>query len=327
MTGRAFRLLALSLGLALLVWIVISLGWREILAMVVASRWTFAGAVVLYAGHQAARAWALTACVPAGRALGYRDALTVRLSGEAVQFLTFSGPVLAEPAKAWLLGRRGLTAWEGLATTLAEYLASSAIAALMAIAGLAYALEALDLDPAARRAAIAVLVGMAIFLALLVVGIAARVHIIGGVVRLAARAPVLRDRLAGRLAGLPAAENMLIAVLRDRPRRVATIALIETLGQICLVLELWILLTPIARSLDVGLPILIEGATKFITAGFFFVPGQVGVSEGTYAAIFAAFGLPAAAGVAVSFIRRLRSMLTAAIGLWAMARLSESEVA
>jgi hypothetical protein len=35
--------------------------------------------------------------------LRYRDALAIRLSGEAIQSLTLTGPVLAEPTKAWLL--------------------------------------------------------------------------------------------------------------------------------------------------------------------------------------------------------------------------------
>lgn len=63
---------------------------------------------------------------------------------------------------------------------------------------------------------------------------------------------------------------------------------------------------------------LMEGAKKFINAGYFFVPGQLGVAEGTYAVIFNLFGLPVAAGVTVSFARRARSALFATIGLAAL---------
>lgn len=69
-----------------------------------------------------------------------------------------------------------------------------------------------------------------------------------------------------------------------------------------------------------------EGSTKFINAGFFFVPGQMGVAEGTYAVIFDTFGLPAAVGLAVSFARRLRSILTAGVGLVLLSRLTASRI-
>jgi len=59
--------------------------------------------------------------VQAGQ-LRYGDALAIRFCGEAVQSLTFTGPLLAEPTKAWLLERRGLTLKEGFAATISEYL-------------------------------------------------------------------------------------------------------------------------------------------------------------------------------------------------------------
>jgi hypothetical protein len=50
-------------------------------------------------------------------------------------------------------------------------------------------------------------------------------------------------------------------------------------------------------------------------AVFFFVPSQVGASEGVYALVFQQAGLTAAAGFALAFVRRLRSLLAAAVGL------------
>jgi hypothetical protein len=91
---------------------------------------------------------------------------------------------------------------------------------------------------------------------------------------------------------------------------------------VALVLELaWIL-----RALDFATPmasaLVIESATKFITVVFFFVPLQMGASEGTYAVVFGALGLSAAVGFSVSFFRRFRSLLVASIGLAALDRLT-----
>jgi hypothetical protein len=82
----------------------------------------------------------------------------------------------------------------------------------------------------------------------------------------------------------------------------------------------------IVRALDLaagaGTAFLIEGATKFIGLAFFFIPGQVGASEGTHAIVFEVVGLPAVAGFAVPFVRRIRSMVVAGAGLTAMSVLT-----
>ena len=50
---------------------------------------------------------------------------------------------------------------------------------------------------------------------------------------------------------------------------------------------------------------------------------QLGVSEGAYALVLALLSLPAAVGVTLSLVRRLRSLLVAGVGLlcwWALGR-------
>jgi hypothetical protein len=106
---------------------------------------------------------------------------------------------------------------------------------------------------------------------------------------------------------------------------VAAIVLVEAGAQAALVLEVnWIL-----RGLELATPaiypLVIESATKFITMVFFFVPLQVGAAEGSYAVIFGALGLPAAAGFTLAFFRRLRSLLIASAGLAALNALTREE--
>ena len=319
----AVRIGLLIVGIVLLGFLTVRLGVRDILAQLAEIRWSALLVLGLFASHQLTRAWAFKACVPPARRLSFKDALAVRLSGEAVQFLTFSGPILAEPTKAMLLRRRGLTAWEGLSTTLAEYLACSVAAALMAMAGLVYLLAVPRVSGNVRTAVIVVFALMLAFVLAFVISIAGRIHIIGAIVRAVARLPFVRDRLSQKIAGLPDAENLLIATLRH-PALFTKIMSIELLGQLCLGLELLVLLVALDTSPGLLLVMLIEGATKFITAGFFFVPGQVGVAEGAYVLLFGAFGLPAAAGFTVSFVRRIRSLITAGVGMAAMSRMTKA---
>src|SRR5947208_5281879 len=127
---RIVLLLGGALLLAFLLW---SLGPADILDAVGRIGWYFALILVLGGAHHATRAVALQACVLRTGVLRYRDALAIRLSGEAIQSLTFTGPILAEPTKAWLLEAYGLTLKEGFAATITEYLIYTFVTAAMSI--------------------------------------------------------------------------------------------------------------------------------------------------------------------------------------------------
>src|SRR4030095_16008051 len=61
-----------------------------------------------------------------------------------------------------------------------------------------------------------------------------------------------------------------------------------------------------------------EASLKFFEFAFVFVPLQLGVAEGSYALIFGVMGLPLAAGFALAFLRRARSLMIATVGLGAL---------
>jgi hypothetical protein len=319
--SHAIRFGLFCMGLALLVYVTRQLGFHAIVAMLFGLRWSVLPVLLLYAGHHMARALALVRCVRQDGGLTFRDALWVRMSGEAVEYMTFSGPLLAEPTKAWLLGRRGLDVSEGLAATLAEYLASTVAASAMAVIGFGYVLAVLQPHGAARVAAMIGLIAMAAFGSLVVGGIAARLHILGSLVRGLASLGPGADRLRQVLPVLDPAEHVLIQLLRDTPRRLVAVLALELAAQGFLAIELWYLLSAVRVPTSMLHASVIEGVTKFMNAVYSFVPGQLGVAEGTYAVIFGLFALPAAAGVTISFERRLRSIVAAFIGLVALVSL------
>lgn len=128
------------------------------------------------------RAFALRACVLRPGLLGYPDALALRLSGEAIQSLTLTGPLLAEPTRAWLLKREGLSLQEGFAVTITECLIASFVTAAMSIAGLVYLVQ--HFEPAAVVAGIAIgVVGaFSAFLVASAIAIARRFYFIGRII-------------------------------------------------------------------------------------------------------------------------------------------------
>ncbi len=117
-------------------------------------------------------------------------------------------------------------------------------------------------------------------------------------------------------------EDLLLVVLRDRPARLTTIALVEATAQAFLILELFWLLRALELVTPFTYPFVIEASTKIIGVAFFFIPLQLGATEGAYAVVFDTMALPAAAGFALGFARRARSLVVAGIGLAALALLS-----
>jgi len=82
--------------------------WRADPRLVVAMFVRVGGRVpivaAIYAAYLATRAFALERSVPNGQ-VTYADMLRIRLSGEAIEQLTLTGPFFAEPTKGWLLTR------------------------------------------------------------------------------------------------------------------------------------------------------------------------------------------------------------------------------
>lgn len=321
------RLVLLAAGcvvLGLLLW---RLGPAEILSTMAVLGWHAIPILFLYVVYQVMRAIAFRLSLPRPREFPFLDALWIRLSGDAVRALTFTGPFLGEPTKAWLLKRRGLTLSAGFAATLTAAIINLLLGAVMGTAGLLYLLRYGGMPPPAARMANGLVWMNVGFLVIVAVAVATRTYLIGIVLDRLSRAGILRGRLKPDISAVNRMEDMLLGILHDRPAQAGAILLAELGGQVALVLELaWIL-----NALDMATPatsaLIIESATKFITVVFFFVPLQMGASEGAYAVVFDALGLSAAVGFSVSFFRRFRSLAVAGIGLAALDRLTRRTAA
>jgi len=309
------RIALLVAGTALLVVLLWRLGPAEILDTLSQIGWYFIPILLLGAAHQATRALALKACVLQPSTLRYRDALAIRLSGEAVQTLTLTGPVLAEPTKAWLLERRGLTFKQGFAATLTEYLIYAFVSAAMAIVGLAALVTHFAPSAAITSVSIAIIVVCALFLGAAAIAIGCRFYLIGTIVSALSRAGVLRGRLKPDIDAVHGIEDQLLIVLHDSPVRLAVVAAMEIGAQALLVFELFWLLRAIHVIVPGSWVFVIEAWAKFFDFAFLLVPLQLGVLEGTYASIFGVLGLPLAAGFVLAFVRRARSLAIAGLGL------------
>ena len=310
-----YRAVLLGFGCAVFVYLLVRLGAVEISSLLLGIGWYFGLILVIYAGHQLIRAFAYLKCVTANESSSYWDFVRIRLSGEAIQFLTSTGPFLAEPAKVWLLRRRGLSTKHAVAATISEYLIYAFTSAVFAIAGLTYLLINFELSRPASVAARAVVYAMGAFVLAATFAIIFRIYLIGAIIKGASRLPLIGKQVRLKENDVRDTEDLLFVLLRDRPLRLLLILAVEVAAQALLVLELFVVLRTTRNPFSVLNPFLIEAATKFVGLAFFFIPGQVGAAEGTYALIFKTVGLSASAGFALAVARRLRGLLVAGVGL------------
>jgi hypothetical protein len=316
---RFVRAVFLLLGTALLIYLLWRLGPLEVLRLIGRIGWSALLILLCFLAYQVLRALALRLSVVRLDALRWRDAFAIRCSGEAVQALTFTGPALAEPTKAWLITRRGLTLQEGFAATITEYLVCTLVSAALAIPGLVYLALWTDASAVVARIAWGLAAGMFVFLAVSAVAIARRYYLIGTVIAALGRVGLLRGRLTPDMKWVNRMEDLLLAILRERPARLAIISFVELAAQALLVLEVMFALHALAPAAPALSAYVFEASAKFSAIAFAFIPMQIGAAEGTYAVIFDALALPSAAGVALALVRRARSLLVAGIGLSALA--------
>ncbi|MBI4445408.1 MAG: flippase-like domain-containing protein [Acidobacteria bacterium] len=318
-----WRTLLLIAGMGLFTFLLFHLGPSQIFFLVLGMGWRFLGVCLIFSVYQWFRAGALFQCLSQNTQFTRLQIFWVRVSGEAANFLTSTGPFLAEPTKAWLLTRRGLTGEEAFASVLTEYLIYLFISAALSIVGLRYLIENVPVNGTIYTAAVIVIYVAVIFLLVSAMAVWFRIHLIGAIIERFAVLPLIRNRFQVNVSAVHRMEDLLLLVLRDQPRRFFGVVLIDLTAHLILIAEIMWILQALDTTALFYYAFLIETSTKIVSIAFFFVPMQMGATEGANVLVFQALGLSAAGGFTLSFVRRLRSLFVSGIGvgaLWFLSR-------
>jgi hypothetical protein len=312
---RSIRLALLFVGLCLIAWLVWRADPHVVARMILRLGWRFGLVVIVYTCYVIVRAAALQRTVIGVRPR-FSDVLRIRLSAEAVEWLTFTGPFLSEPAQGWLLTERGVSPFAAFAAVVTEYLLYSASSSILAIPAMALLLSRYAIGEMRTAAALIVLL-MTTYLCALAFASISGIGLIAPSLR---RLAVVFGRRAERAATqFEPIEHLVIVFLHERRRRLAEVMALEAAAQLVLILELWIIMAALTLSRSLIDAATIEGGVKFVAAVFVLVPGQVGASETVYAWLARAIGLSAAAGVSFALVRRLRGFVVAIAALVVLA--------
>ena len=312
--SRPLRWVLAALGLAFVGWLLWDLGPTAVWSVVRALGWRVV--VVLFVPFVVAVAldtvgWGVL--LP-GACVGWGALAGSRLAGEAVNLATPTASVGGEPLKAFLVRDRiGLDT--GLASVVVDKTTMVMGQALLLAAGLAVASIVLE-APRDLLFAMVALLGAEI----IGVGGFALVQLRGGVT---GAARILERLGVGAIARhrdlLRDVDRRLLDLYRAHRLRVVISALLHAGGWAVGGLEIYVVLGLAGIPVGLATAFVLEAVSAAVRFATFIIPGSLGALEGGNVAAFVALGLPGAAGLSFTLIRRLREATWAVIGLVALA--------
>ncbi len=324
--GRARRLstylhlLAFIFGIALLAFVLNKVGVGSIFDALSQIGVGFVLLVAISGLRHVFRTLAMRAAFPREhRRFTFWQAFTARLGGEAVTFLTFTGPVLGEATKAAILRKRAPLA-AGVQALAIDNLLYNLSVALLISSGACVLLATYDLPDAALYPVAGIAFGMMLTLLLVVFAVTRRMMPLTRAVDWLIRRGVKRAALRHRRGHIRHIESNVHNFYKARPRAFFWMVVLDFLSHASSVFEVWAALTMLGFDTPPRVPYIIESLTKVINLAFSFVPATIGVYEGGTGFILHTLGFTAAAGVTLGIVRKAAMIVWAAFGIAALMR-------
>src|SRR5262245_21534797 len=233
------RIAAFLGGCALLAGLFVHFGPARILSLLTSIGWNFLGVVSLFLAHELVRTLAIRRWLPADSCPPLREMLLIRLFGEAAGALTRTGSLAAEPARAWLLARRGAGAVPGYSAAVGELMTNGAISAAVNVVVAATALLLVDLAGPIAVLAHAVLWGSLAYLIVVAGIVSSRLSLLEACARAAAMLPLVGSRLRPRPGKMEELQQSITSALTEGSVALARIVLLELAAQTILVGEVY----------------------------------------------------------------------------------------
>ena len=308
-------LLTAAAGTVLFAWLVWKVGPGEIWNGFRQIGWGLGWILALGGLRFAARAKAWALCIEPPHRLGFTDAFSAAVCGDALGNVTPLGPLVGEPAKIACVRGRVPVGVALTALAIENVIYSLSVAAMIA----AGALALLYVSSAGLAGGIELPLRLRQFSEVAVAAIAALFAVAAWV--LWQRPAIIATLLpAGRAAGskldkLRAVEQEVFTFASRRRAVMLPVVALElgfhALGVVEKHLTLWLILSsppPLLTSF------IVETADRLIAVAFKFVPFQVGVGEAGTGLVTQILGLGPGPGVTLSIVRKARMGIWSVIG-------------
>ncbi|HKR11085.1 MAG TPA: ABC transporter permease [Pyrinomonadaceae bacterium] len=308
--------LAFLLGLGLLVYVINRVGVQPLFDALLRIGFGFFIIVGLSGLRHVLRTIAMRAAVPPEhRRITFRQAFAARLGGEAISFLTFTGPLLGEATKVALLRKRVPLTY-GVPALVVDNLLYNLSVVFFILSG---AVVMLIKYPLPREVNIVLLIIAAVAASgILAAAIAAkrRVMLLTWIIDRLAQLRLSPKVILKRRHHIYHLESKVYDFYKHHPGAFFAMIACNLLAHAASVVEVYLALQMLGFETQVAQAYIIESLTKVINAVFAFVPGTIGVYEGgTEVILQKGLGFTPAAGLALALVRKAAIVSWTSVGL------------
>jgi len=307
--------IAFLLGLGLLIYVIRKVGVQPLFDALIRIGFGFFFVLVISGSRHVLRTIAMRAAVPAEhRQINFFQAFAARLGGEAISFLTFTGPLLGEATKVALLRRRVPLTY-GVPALVVDNLIYNISVVFFILSGACVMLFTYHLPPLVSDTLIVIAVIAA--LGIVAMGLAARrrIMLLTWVIDQMARLRLSPKVILKRRQHIYHIESKVYDFYKHHPGVFFGMVACNLLAHVSSVAEVYVTLRMLGFAPQVAQAYIIESLTKVINFVFAFVPGTIGVYEGGTEVVLQTLGFVAATGVALALVRKAGTIFWTSIGL------------
>ncbi|HET9477837.1 MAG TPA: lysylphosphatidylglycerol synthase domain-containing protein, partial [Pyrinomonadaceae bacterium] len=308
--------LAFVFGLALLIYVINRVGVQPLFDALLRIGIGFFVILGLSGLRHFLRTIAMRAAVPAEhRQITFRQAFAARLGGEAISFLTFTGPLLGEATKVALLRKRVPLTY-GVPALVVDNLLYNLSVVFFILSGACVMLMVYPLPQEVN----VVLTGIALVAALGIVFVAIaakrRVMLLTWIIDRLAQLRLSPKVILKRRDHIYHIELKVYDFYKHHPGAFFVMIACNLLAHATSVVEVFLALRMLGFDPQWAQAYIIESLTKVINFVFSFVPGTIGVYEGgTEVILQKGLGFTPAAGLALALVRKAAIVAWTSVGL------------
>jgi 1L-myo-inositol 1-phosphate cytidylyltransferase len=236
----------------------------------------------------------------------------VKIIGDTLNTLLPSANVGGDAARAFLI-RSDAPLKESIPGVLVDKTVEAFAASLFLACGFLIGLTVVDL-PAWMDAVAAVglaltAAGIALFILLQLKGALWAIDKVGRII------PRVRRLAAGREHHIRDLDENICTIYKHLDARTAAATALHFAARVLGAVEVYLVMAVLGAPLSPVQALFLSAGVTIINTAFFIVPGQVGVQESAHMLVLQLLGFPAALGLSLGVIRRVRKLATSAVGL------------
>ncbi len=307
--------IAFLLGVALLVYVINRIGVQPIFDALGRIGFGIFILIGINGSRHVLRTFAMSAAVqPEHRRFNFLQAFSVRLGGEAISFLTFTGPLLGEATKVALLRKRVPLVY-GVQALVIDNILYNLSVVFFILSGACVMLVSYDL-PLVVRYVLLTIAGVAT-LGILAAALAhrRRVTLLTWFIDRLAGVGLRPKFLISRRAQIHKVESHVYDFYDHRPGAFFAMLAFDFLSHASSVIEVYVTLRMLGFVPRLQAAYVIESLTKVINFVFGFVPATIGVYESGTEVILRNLGYAVATGLTLALVRKAGILFWTGIGL------------